>query len=459
LSNRFEEEQTVKKTTVQIGKAVAIAVLATILGFVSLYSSKVPMIQDFGIMLTIGVSISFIGSIFLLMPILRLRGKKKVNKKNSINKESLLEKVLEYTTKKVIKYSIPILVIAISLSVLGIVADSHVGVETDIETFMPQDMEALNDIHYVRDKVGSTDQIIIYIKDDQILSEDNISWIQTTSKEIKDNHQDVVVSLKSVDTLVKTASQNSEINYQQYLGIVNNLPENQLKMFINSDKDESIILLNIEHLNIEDLQVFVDELSEYVEDTDMNVQITGKSVLDVEMVNGLTSGRIMMTIIGLLLVFSVLLLIYRNFFKAFLPIIPVVLIIGMSSGIMYLTGIKFTPITSTLGALVLGMGTEMTVMLTERYLEERKSGKEKHQSISLAVQRIGKAIVASGLTTIGGFSVLIASKFIILRDFGTMTVINITLALISTFVILPPIIILFDRFIVGKKKPSIEEQL
>ena len=182
----------------------------------------------------------------------------------------------------------------------------------------------------------------------------------------------------------------------------------------------------------------------------MKVQITGKSVLDVEMVNGLTSGRIKMTIIGLALVFAALLVIYRNPFKALIPILPVVLIIGMSSGIMYLLNIRFTPITATLGARVLGMGTEMTVMLLERYLEERRTGKDKLESMLITVTMIGKAIVASGLTTIGGFSVLMTSEFIILRDFGFMTVINITLALLSTFIVLPTIIILLDRFLLSK---------
>ena len=51
------------------------AVFATVLGFISLYASPVPMIQDFGKMLTIGVIISFIGIVLLLMPILHLRGK------------------------------------------------------------------------------------------------------------------------------------------------------------------------------------------------------------------------------------------------------------------------------------------------------------------------------------------------------------------------------------------------
>ena len=65
---------------------------------------------------------------------------------------------------------------------------------------------------------------------------------------------------------------------------------------------------------------------------------------------------------------------------------------------------------------------------------------------------IGKAIVASGLTTVGGFSVLMLSDFVILKDFGLMTVINISLALLSTFIILPPIITLFDRFLLSRKE-------
>lgn len=75
----------------------------------------------------------------------------------------------------------------------------------------------------------------------------------------------------------------------------------------------------------------------------------------------------------------------------------------------------------------------------------------------ITVTMIGKATVASGLTTIGGFSVLMTSKFVILKDFGLMTVINISLALISTFIILPAVLVLFDRFIVKQRKVEIEK--
>ncbi|MCB2287124.1 hydrophobe/amphiphile efflux-3 (HAE3) family transporter [Clostridium algidicarnis] len=458
--NRYEEEKSVKRTMNQMGKPVAVAVFATVLGFISLYASPVPMIQEFGKMLTIGVIISFLGSIFLLMPILNLR--QKINKKYEINtesskkeiveKETLLDSILKNSTKIVIRFSIPILIIVIALSFTGFLVDKNVGVETDIETFMPQNMEALRDIHSIRDKVGSTDQMAIYIKDSNILTEENIGWIQEKTKNIEDKYGDIVVGVKSIDTLVNNISSENNLSYENYINIVDTLPKQQVSMFINDDKTESVILLNIKHLSTERLQDFTKQLKDDSSDTTMQIQITGKSVLDVEMVNGLTAGRVKMTIIGLVLVFLSLLLTYKNLIKALIPIIPVALIIGMSSGLMYLIGIKYTPITATLGALVLGMGTEMTVMLLERYMEERKSGKDKLESMITTVTMIGNAIVASGLTTVGGFSVLMASRFIILRDFGLMTVINITLALLSTFIVLPPIIMLLDRFILNKEE-------
>lgn len=411
-------------------------------------------------MLTIGVIISFLGSIFLLLPILFMRHKNDtqtervavIPQEPAAKKETVLDRILKVTTKKVIRFSIPILMVVVVLSVMGFMADGEVGVETDIETFMPQNMEALNDIHLIRDTVGSTDQVIIYMRDSEILADDNIQWIQRKTKYLEETYADIIVDVKSIDTLVSNMSAEPGMSSEEYIELVLSLPGQQVSMFVNDGNTESVILLNIRHLPTDDLREFILQLKADLADTAMKVQITGKSVLDVEMVNGLTSGRVKMTLIGLALVFAALFAIYRNPFKALIPILPVVMIIGMSGGIMYLLNIQYTPITATLGALVLGMGTEMTVMLLERYLEERKSGRDKLESMMITVRMIGKAIVASGLTTIGGFSVLMASEFIILRDFGFMTVINIALALFSTFVVLPAIILLLDRFIFSRNE-------
>ena len=452
--NRFHEEQSVQVTLTQIGKAVGIAVFATVLGFISLYASPVPMIQDFGKMLTIGVIVSFLGSIFLLLPIIQI-GKlndhpvKTMAKKDQHN--TILDRFFRSMTTLTLKLSLPILLAVFLLAGYGIYVDNQVGVETDIETFMPQDLPALMDIHTIRNAVETTDQIAIYLNDENILSETNLAWIDTKVQSILTSYPNEVVSIKSLTSLLDTLGADEKSTYDEKISLMDDLPATQRSMFVNSDENESLILVNIKHLSTEDSKALIQNLKIDLGDAPMDVQLTGKTVMDVEMVEGLTSGRITMTLLGLGLVFMALLIIYRNLFKALIPIIPVVLIIGISSLVMVGMEIDFTPITATLGALVLGMGSEMTIMVMERYLEEREIGLTKHDAMSLSIQKIGKAVLASGLTTIGGFAVLLFSDFVILQDFGFMTVINISLALASTFIVLPPLIVLFDRFLVKKE--------
>ena len=455
--NRYEEEKSVKITIEKIGKAIAIAVFATILGFISLYASPVPMIQDFGKMLTLGVIISFLGSIFLLFPILHIGSQnekpKKITKvEDKLNNAGVIDKFLAATTRLMIKLTVPVLLLFVLVAGAGFAVDQYVAVETDIEKFMPQDLQALTDIHTIRAAVGTTDQIVVYITTDNVLKESNLTWIKNSSENILAKYPESVVSIKSIDSLIQLITDGKETAYTDILTMLNDLPDTQRSMFVSVDHKETVLLINTKHLSTQAYKDLIANLKSDLSNTTMKLEITGKSVLDVEMVNGLTSGRINMTLLGLGLVFMALLLIYRNLVKAILPIIPVILIIGISSGVMYLTGIKFTPITATLGALILGMGTEMTVMLMERYVEERHAGLAKTEAMVVSVTMIGKAIVASGLTTVGGFAVLLFSNFMILKDFGFMTVINISLALLSTFIILPPLIVLVDRAIVKKTR-------
>jgi uncharacterized protein len=456
--NRYEEEKSVKVTTEKIGKAVAIAVFATVLGFISLYASPVPMIQDFGKMLTLGVIISFLGSIFLLLPILHIgsQNEKKIDPtkivKQSLTTAGPMDKFLAATTRLMIKLTIPVLLLFVGLASAGFMADPYIGVQTDIETFMPQDLQALTDIHTIRNAVGTTDQIVVYLSANNVLSETNLAWLKAKSQSILSDHKDAVVSIKSVDSLITLITSDQATPYATVIQLINELPETQRAMFVSVDDQETVMLINTKHLSTSDNKALIAALQDELSNSPFTHSITGKSVLDVEMVQGLTSGRINMTLLGLGLVFMALLLIYRNFVKAILPIVPVILIIGISSGVMYITGIKFTPITATLGALILGMGTEMTVMLMERYVEERHDGLAKIDAMVVSVTMIGKAIVASGLTTVGGFAVLLFSSFLILKDFGFMTVINVSLALASTFIILPPLIVLVDCFIVKKSR-------
>jgi uncharacterized membrane protein YdfJ with MMPL/SSD domain len=102
-------------------------------------------------------------------------------------------------------------------------------------------------------------------------------------------------------------------------------------------------------------------------------------------------------------------------------------------------------LTTVAGPLVIAVGTEFSVLVAARYLEERRRGRDPRSSVTYGVPRIGRAFVASGLTLVGGFGVLAFSPMPLLRDFGIVVALDVLFALASTLILLPPLLVWADE--------------
>src|SRR5690625_7298930 len=156
--------------------AVFTALVATGLGFVALYTSPVTMIHDFGKMLTIVLVISFILGLFLFIPILFSRDyffsnekqqQKQAKKQINQEKVSKTDKALDWITKKTISFRWLIIIIVIATASFVICLDLDADFETDIETFMHEDTQAVQDIHIIVVVVVMTYQVsfVLYQQD------------------------------------------------------------------------------------------------------------------------------------------------------------------------------------------------------------------------------------------------------------------------------------------------------
>jgi hypothetical protein len=104
---------------------------------------------------------------------------------------------------------------------------------------------------------------------------------------------------------------------------------------------------------------------------------------------------------------------------------------------------------ATLGALVIAIATEFSVILASRYREEREGGGSVGESLRRSYARTGAAVLASGLTAIAGFATLIVTAipglgdydFPMLRDFGFVTVIDLGVALLGVMLVLPAVLV------------------
>src|SRR5699024_7640751 len=110
-NDKNKAKKSLYKTIKKMVPAIFTAMTATILGFIALSTSPVPMIQDFGKMLTVGMIISFLLALFFLLPILFVRDhfftpktKDKINKSKKAKRIIVIDRFLEWFTQKTIAF-------------------------------------------------------------------------------------------------------------------------------------------------------------------------------------------------------------------------------------------------------------------------------------------------------------------------------------------------------------------
>ncbi|MBT4513037.1 MAG: MMPL family transporter [Chloroflexi bacterium] len=101
-----------------------------------------------------------------------------------------------------------------------------------------------------------------------------------------------------------------------------------------------------------------------------------------------------------------------------------------------------------MGVQVVGIGTEFMVLILGRYQEEGKvGGKQPKAAMVTAISTTGQDMATTALATLGGFGVLISSYFVLIRDFGVATTIAVFLCLLSSMIVMPPLIVWWDRHV------------
>ncbi|WP_440955478.1 hydrophobe/amphiphile efflux-3 (HAE3) family transporter [Methanosarcina sp. Mfa9] len=497
--NRMEEEISAGKTSAQAlvytvkhtAPAVLIALAMTSLGFVSLFTSVVPMIQDFGKLLLIGVIMCYLSSLFFglvtlytfdwisqknLFGMFKKREGGKGENDSGKGSEDLsgsapaghepgaLEKTLKKLTGYTLKYSTVILVVALLTCSAGLYADRSIPIQTDTNTFIPQDMPSLISYKHMQSIMpGSGDHLNVILKVEDNSDPELLEWMNDFSQHEVASRSHIYSATSIVDLVKERNDGTIPETSEEIQAIYEEIPESQKQKYMEGgqllhiDLDIGTAMDDLEVTGIEELRdIVTEDLGWMQPPPGATVTITGDSVVLIGMIDGLTKGRTQMTLLGVFLVLIGLLVVYRDLIKALSPIIPMIIVIGWSGLFMTGMGIAYNPMTSVMGALILGVGCEYSILMMERYFEERDAGMDPVEAISQAITTTGTALIASGATTVFGFSALIASPFPIVSSFGLVTVIDVLLAMLVTFVIFPPLIVLMDGHR-GKKLGIVEK--
>jgi hydrophobe/amphiphile efflux-3 (HAE3) family protein len=452
--NRMHEESTgglgpfeaAVNTVNNVALPVIIALLVTEAGFLSLLSSPVPMIKDFGKTCIIGLVMCYLSALFVNMTVLYAAEKRWPRSKGGKDvgdDTSSIGSHLEKTATIVVQRWRAVLVVALALGLIGNFTDTMVQVDADQKNFIPQDLPPLVNLDHMKSIFGGTDSIKYIVQAEDITNPEILKWMDDFASYMI-RSRDAVVSATSIATYIREANGGEIPEDQDKVQLIlASMPEAVQKTYLSGHNTANIDV-NIGNsqttLGTEGIARLVVEMEKdmawVTQPPDVFVVDTGDIVLNNSVKSALAEGRLEMTILGLILIFMLLLIIYRDMVKALLVVLPMLVVIGWMGLVMYYGGLKYTPLTATLGALVLGVGSEYAILMMERFYEELKNVGNPHEAMKITVNRIGSALLASGMTVFCGFAALVASPFNIISNFGLVTVLSVVFALLTTFTVL-----------------------
>jgi len=451
--NRVDEETArqgsaaagLTQALLRVGPAVGLAMLTSVVGFMVLHISRVPMIRDFGSMLTVGGVILFLTGLLFLNSLLYLRDRRQ-GEKLSLPPARGFEvgKFVRTISGSTVVRILPIVPVGVFIALLGLILDRRIPVETDPERFVSQDSPVLQELYHIRDTTGSTNMLGVLVEASDVTRQNVLSWMADFEQRQMEEHPELLRSdsLASTITAVTGAAPTSEDAH----AILAVAPPGIRENLISADRTKAHIIFTMGTVSLEERKTMVDQIRRDL-DTPAGVSATfgGIAVIGVEAVAALSQNRGLMTFAALGAILIGLFLVYRNAVKALAPVLPILIAVGSSSVLLFFLGIKLNPLTAVSGPLIIAMGVDFTILLMSRYYEEREKGQSPREAMSTASLRIGRAITASGLTVIGGFGVLAFSDFPLLVDFGKVTALNMGLCLLSTLVVLPPLLVWADE--------------
>ena len=454
MHSRIEEETErsgdpftgLQNALARLGPPLGIAVVAAAAGFLALHISRVPMIRDFGSMLAVGIVILAVAGILLPASLLYHRDRQRQQSTTAPPQQRLqVENLVRALTSSTDRRLLPIVAIGVAFVLIGLVADRNITIQTDPERFVPQDSPVLQDLYQIRDTAGSSSQMGFMVEADDVLDEEVLAWIGDFGRRQLEQHPTELMRADSITSIV-TLAVGAPPTTEDVEAILAVAPDAISNTFVSADRTQAHIIFAIGPISLDERRDLLDEMQAGL-DAPPGVTATpaGLAVIGIEAVDALSANRTLMTYAALGAVLVWLFVAYRNLAKTVLPVLPVLIALGGSSMAIYLLGIELNPLTAVSGPLIIATCTEFSVLIMARYSEERERGYSPREAINISSLRIGRAISVSGITTIGGFGVLAFSGFPLLETFGIVTALNVGIALFSTLIVLPPLLVWADE--------------
>ena len=479
--------EAIKTSLKEIGVAIFMAWLTTFVAFISFITALIPPVRDFGVLLAIGITYTFIVTMTLMISIRYIVDRRKTIKIKKSGKISV-NNIMSNVSKTILHHRKKI--IAVAFIVTLFMGFGLIELKTGFSTtqFIPQDNQALTLFNKISDEFPSSgqDQEYILIEGD-VATVATLKGISQTLNNFKDDsfvvrNPDGTEKTDNIYGIIREAVLNNN-------SLISKFNIEQSTYIPKTDKDVEALfdyLYNNEQYSMQVKNVLYKKTSNYgatlirvyltssfmsttsdqtkeFEDIEKELNkdlanygtakavITGNLFITFSIMTSLTQSQILSTGVSFILAILILIFIFRNPILGAIAMIPVVFSIIWVLGTMYYIGYTLNVLTITVTSITIGVGVDYAIYITQRFrLVADKTG-DPEKAVTETVSRTGSAVFIAALSSMLGFGILVTAPIPPQVQFGLITSITLVYAFLNSIIVLPLVLARWAKWRKKKK--------
>ena len=461
--------------------------VTTMVAFGSLLVSGIRPVIDFGWMMVIGISISFILAFTLFPAALMLLPKQKHESTGEFT-ATIMASIANFIQN----HSKATLLLFVVIAGVGLSGLPQLSVENRFIDYYKEDTEIFQGMSLIDEKLGGTTPMDIIIDapifdtpiaeetaetsvsdDDDFFDEDEFNgedsgditsssyWFNSDGLiDIAEIHAYLeslpetgkVLSIDTGMRMLQTLNEGEPFDDFKLAVVYKRLPdsvrESLITPYLSEDGNQLRFSIRIyeSDKNLKRQQLIDTIRTHLVDELGLQpaqVNISGMAVLYNNLLQSLFKSQILTigaVFIAILIMFTI---VFRAVRLSVATIVPNMVAAGLILGLMGWIGIPLDIMTITISAISIGIGVDDSIHYVHRFREEYAIDQDYWGAVKRSHNSIGHALYYTTVTVVLGFSILALSNFIPTIYFGLLSGLAMTTALIANLMLLPVLLVKF----------------
>ena len=478
LINKYQQEvakhgnkaKSLRRVIMKIGNATLMTNLTTASGFATFILTDSKVLKEFGTVASINILAIFLLSL-LIIPIIysfmNLPNRKHLQHLNN----SFINRFVKWMENKVRYKRINVFIISILSLIFGIIGIYQINISGSIIEDMPKKSDFFKDILFFDEEFNGIVPIEVIIDTKRKGGANRLSTLKRIDKLekyiIETPELSPALSMVGGMKFIKQAYYNGNPNYfklpssqensfiARYLKNLNDSGD-LLKNYQDSTAQFSRVttfMKDIKTERIEEIEIdLLKEIDKIFPNERYNVKLTGKPLLYLKGTHYLIRNLIISLSLAILLITIFMAYLFRSFKMILISLIPNLLPLIITAGVMGFTGIPLKPSTILVFSIAFGISVDDTIHFLAKYRQELI---ENNWNIKSAVYRsLRETAISMFYTSVVlffGFAVFMSSNFGGTVALGGLVSVTLLFAMLANLILLPSILISLEDTVSNEK--------